>query len=46
MWSRYCSRPIPAVLGYDALDDPGSLHTLRRAETLDDVARFWSEDLG
>ncbi len=45
MWSRYCSRPIPAILGYDTLDEPDSLHTLRRAETLDDVARFWSRDL-
>lgn len=40
MWSRYCSRPIPAVVGYD--DPEGPLITLREAETPDDLVAFWS----
>lgn len=41
MWSRHCSRGIPAVIGYD----PGAaqpLRVLREAETPVDVVRFWS----
>jgi diaminopimelate decarboxylase len=41
MWSRHCSRGIPAVIGYDPqLAKP--LRILRRAETPEDVVRFWS----
>lgn len=38
MWSRYNSRPSPAVLGHRA---DGAVVVLREAETVDDVARFW-----
>ena len=41
MWSRHCSRGIPAVIGYDPQQsDP--LRVLRRAETPEDIVRFWS----
>lgn len=38
MWSRHCSRGIPAVLGYAA----NGAQLLRNAESPSDVARFWS----
>lgn len=38
MWSRHCSRAIPAVWGHHR----GSWSVLRKRETLDDVVRFWS----
>ena len=38
MWSRYCSRPMPAVWGVRA----SSLTCLRAAETPGDIVRFWS----
>lgn len=38
MWSRYCSRSIPLVLGLDA----GAFTVLRRRETPADLVRFWS----
>lgn len=41
MWSRHCSRGIPAVLGYDP-QGTGTFRVLRRAETPADVVRFWS----
>jgi diaminopimelate decarboxylase len=41
MWSRHCSRGIPAVIGYDP-QSSGSLRVLRHAETPADVVRFWS----
>jgi diaminopimelate decarboxylase len=41
MWSRHCSRVIPAVIGYDP-QASGSPRILRRAETMADVVRFWS----
>jgi diaminopimelate decarboxylase len=41
MWSRHCSRGIPAVLGYDP-DRRDSLRVLRQAETSDDIVQFWS----
>jgi diaminopimelate decarboxylase len=41
MWSRHCSRGIPAVIGYDP-QRGDSLRILRRAETPADVVRFWS----
>lgn len=37
MWSRYCSRAIPAVIGHDER----SVRLLRRAETLEDLVSFW-----
>jgi len=42
MWSRHCSRGMPAVIGYDPLLPSGSLRVLRSAESPADVARFWS----
>jgi diaminopimelate decarboxylase len=41
MWSRHCSRGIPAVIGYDPQQND-SLRILRRAESPEDVVRFWS----
>ncbi len=41
MWSRHCSRGIPAVWGYDP-DRTEPLRTLRQGESADDVVRFWS----
>jgi diaminopimelate decarboxylase len=41
MWSRHCSRGIPAVYGYDPQSD-APLRILRRAETPQDVVHFWS----
>ncbi len=38
MWSRYCSRPMPAILGWT-----GSLwRTLRESETPQTLVKFWS----
>jgi diaminopimelate decarboxylase len=41
MWSRHCSRSMPAVIGYDA-SRADSLRILRRAETPRDIVRFWA----
>ncbi len=41
MWSRHCSRGIPAVIGYDP-QRSDVLRILRRRETPTDVVRFWS----
>lgn len=41
MWSRHCSRGIPAVMGYDP-DGAEPLRVLRPAESPADVVRFWS----
>jgi diaminopimelate decarboxylase len=38
MWSRHCSRGIPAVVGYEA----AGVRLLRPQETPSDMARFWS----
>ncbi len=38
MWSRYCSRAIPLVLGVDG----DEFTVLRRRETIADVVAFWS----
>ena len=38
MWSRYNSRPSPAVLGHRA---DGSVTVLRESERIADVAAFW-----
>lgn len=43
MWSRHCSRGMPLVLGYDQ-DSPSPWRVLRRGETPEDVARFWSAE--
>jgi diaminopimelate decarboxylase len=40
MWSRHCSRGIPAVLGYDP-QRTETLRVLRRAETAQDIVHFW-----
>lgn len=37
MWSRYCSRPLPEVLGWDGT----ALSVLRSRETAEQVARWW-----
>jgi len=40
MWSRHCSRGIPAVIGYDPRrGDP--MRLLRTGETPTDLVRFW-----
>ena len=38
MWSRHCSRGMPAVVGYQA----EGVRLLRPQETPGDIARFWS----
>lgn len=38
MWSRYCSRAMPEVVGFEN----GALRLLRRRETDEDLVRFWS----
>lgn len=38
MWSRHCSRGIPAVLGVDADD----IRVLRERERPEDIVAFWS----
>ena len=40
MWSRHCSRGIPAVIGYDPKQGD-SLRVLRPRETPADLVRFW-----
>lgn len=40
MWSRHCSRAIPAVLGWEGDGQP--MKVLRKRETAEDVVRFWS----
>jgi diaminopimelate decarboxylase len=40
MWSRHCSRSMPAVIGYDP-QCVEALRVLRRAETPRDVVRYW-----
>ncbi|AUX25704.1 uncharacterized protein SOCEGT47_062530 [Sorangium cellulosum] len=42
MWSRHCSRGIPAVLGVDGDD----LRVLRERERPEDVVAFWSRGRG
>ena len=37
MWSRYNSRQLPKVIGYE----DGRFETLRRRESVDEVLRFW-----
>jgi diaminopimelate decarboxylase len=41
MWSRHCSRGIPAVLGFDPQASE-QLRVLRSAESPADVVKFWS----
>ncbi|WP_394847061.1 diaminopimelate decarboxylase [Pendulispora brunnea] len=38
MWSRYNSRLVPAVYGYEG----SALHLMKAAETTEDLIRFWS----
>ena len=38
MWSRYCSRLIPEILGFEN----GDVQVLRRRETAGDVVKFWA----
>ena len=45
MWSRHCSRGIPAVLGYDP-SATTPLRVIRPAETPSDIVRFWSTSPG
>ena len=44
MWSRHCSRGIPAVVGYDSeADQPADTgRLLRRGESPEDIVKFWS----
>lgn len=42
MWSRHCSRGMPAVYGYRLDDDGVEFELLKRAEEPDDIVRFWS----
>ncbi|WP_437568598.1 diaminopimelate decarboxylase [Sorangium sp. So ce542] len=42
MWSRHCSRGIPAVLGVDG----GELRVLRERERPEDVVAFWGRGRG
>jgi diaminopimelate decarboxylase len=39
MWSRHCSRGMPAVVG---IEDDGTFRTLRKRESTLDMVRFWS----
>lgn len=39
-WSRYNSRQIPIVIGYD--QGTGTFEILRKRETLDEIVNFWS----
>ncbi|NJB68240.1 diaminopimelate decarboxylase [Desulfobaculum xiamenense] len=41
MWSRYNSRAVPAVLGFDSPDATGGVIVLKRRERPEDVLRFW-----
>lgn len=42
MWSRHCSRGIPAVIGYEHRAGQIHLEVLRARETPEQVAAFWS----
>jgi diaminopimelate decarboxylase len=42
MWSRHCSRGIPAVIGYDP-QQAESLRVMRAAESPADVVQFWGD---
>ncbi len=41
MWSRHCSRGMPAMLGYEHTK-PEQLRPLRARETPQDIVAFWS----
>jgi len=41
MYSRYCSRELPAVLGYDGRQATPDFRVLRARETPEDVVAFW-----
>lgn len=40
MWSRYCSRQMPPVIGYTRRD-PADLRLLREGERPEDLVAFW-----
>lgn len=40
MWSRYNSRQIPEIIGFDKLKN--QISTIRERETLDDLFNFWT----
>ncbi len=40
MWSRYNSRQIPSVLGFNKINN--AITTLKKRESLDDLYDFWS----
>ncbi|QDU45687.1 Diaminopimelate decarboxylase [Symmachiella dynata] len=40
MWSRHCSRGIPAVIGYEP-DRLDTMQVLRPAESPEDIVRYW-----
>ncbi len=42
MWTRHCSRGMPLVLGYGEGVVEAGFKTLRRRETPEDIAAFWS----
>ena len=42
MWSRYNSRQMPLVLGFQRREDGLAFTVLRKRETVDDVLDFWS----
>jgi len=41
MWSRYCSRSIPAVVGFRGVEPP-RFTLLRQRESAAEVVKFWS----
>ncbi|WP_461208856.1 type III PLP-dependent enzyme domain-containing protein [Desulfocurvus sp. DL9XJH121] len=42
MWSRYNSRQMPQVLGFERRDGGYAFTVLRKRESVEDVLRFWS----
>lgn len=42
MWSRYNSRQMPLVLGYERRADGLAFRVLRARESVEDVLRFWA----
>ena len=42
MWSRYCSRGMPKIVGYQS--ESHAFRVLRRRETPADITRFWDAE--
>lgn len=42
LWSRHCSRAMPPVVGFERRETGISFRPLRRAESPQDLVRFWS----